>query len=137
MTFVFTDIVSSTRLWSDPSAMGPALRMHDDIVRDVFVAEGGYVFSATGDGFGAAFTHPDRAITAAVQLQRRLRDTTWPEGADIAVRIGMHLGQAEARDGNYFGPPVNRTRACHGVRPGRADRRHGDGPRLGGRLAAG
>ncbi len=109
MTFVFTDIVSSTRLWSDPSAMGPALRMHDDIVRDVFVAEGGYVFSATGDGFGAAFTHPDRAITAAVQLQRRLRDTTWPEGADIAVRIGMHLGQAEARDGNYFGPPVNRT----------------------------
>ncbi|MET0326631.1 MAG: NB-ARC domain-containing protein [Ilumatobacteraceae bacterium] len=108
-TFVFTDIVSSTRLWDNPTAMGPALRLHDEILRDVLVGEGGYIFSATGDGFGAAFEHADAAVRAAVLLQRRLGDAAWPNGADIVVRIGMHLGRAEERDGNYFGPPVNRS----------------------------
>jgi predicted ATPase/class 3 adenylate cyclase len=119
MTFVFTDIVSSTRLWNDPSSMGPALRMHDEIVRDVLVGEGGYIFSAMGDGFGAAFEHADAAIRAAVSVQRRLGETKWPNGADIAVRIGMHLGRAEERDGNYFGPPVNRSARVMAIAQGR------------------
>ena len=119
MTFVFTDIVSSTRLWNDPSSMGPALRMHDEILRNVLVAEGGYIFSTTGDGFGAAFEHADAAIRAAVLAQRRLGQTQWPNGADIAVRIGMHLGRAEERDGNYFGPPVNRSPRVMAIAQGR------------------
>ena len=119
MTFVFTDIVSSTRLWNDPSSMGPALRMHDEILRDVLVAEGGYIFSTTGDGFGAAFEHADAAIRAAVLAQRRLGETQWPNGADIAVRIGMHLGRAEERDGNFFGPPVNRSARVMAIAQGR------------------
>jgi predicted ATPase/class 3 adenylate cyclase len=119
MTFVFTDIVSSTRMWNDPLSMGPALRIHDEIVRDVLVGEGGYIFSTTGDGFGAAFEHADAAIRAAVLVQRRLGDTVWPNGADIAVRIGMHLGRAEERDGNFFGPPVNRSARVMAIAQGR------------------
>lgn len=107
--FVFTDIVSSTKLWGLTASMGPALRMHDQLVRETITEAGGYVFSATGDGFGAAFQVADAAIQASVRIQQRLLATSWPDNAYIAVRIGMHLGRAEERDGNYFGPAVNQS----------------------------
>ena len=57
VTFLFTDIEGSTRLWREhPEAMRPALERHDAIVRELVDAHGGYVVKTTGDGVHAAFS---------------------------------------------------------------------------------
>ncbi len=108
VTFLFTDIEGSTRLWQqDGAAMRDALSRHDAIVRAAIEGHGGYVFSTGGDGFAAAFARADEAVGAAVESQIRLAAEPWAESASIRVRMGVHTGAAEERDGDYFGTPVN------------------------------
>jgi predicted ATPase/class 3 adenylate cyclase len=119
VTFLFTDIEGSTRLWDEhPEAMRPALARHDELLRSAIEAHGGYVFSVAGDGMAAAFQRSADAVTAAVEAQLALFAEPWPEGAELRVRMGLHTGEAEERDENYFGAPVNRaarlTAAAHG-----------------------
>ena len=65
MTFLFTDIEGSTRLWQErPTTMPAALARHDAIVRSAIESQRGMVFSTTGDGFGAAFWTPSEAVAA-------------------------------------------------------------------------
>jgi len=110
VTFLFTDIEGSTRLWqSAPEAMPVALERHDAILRSAIDGHGGYVFFPGGDGFGAAFARADEAVTAAIEAQMVLAAEPWPEGAPVRVRMGLHSGSAEERDGNYFGTAVNET----------------------------
>lgn len=110
VTFLFTDIEGSTRLWAeDSAAMGRALERHDAIVRNGIEAASGYIFSTGGDGFGAAFGRADQALGAAVAIQQALAVETWPDGARIRVRMALHTGEAEERGGDYFGPAVNRA----------------------------
>jgi predicted ATPase/class 3 adenylate cyclase len=107
VTFLFTDVESSTNWWSaDPDAMSRSLRVHDSIMREVITQHDGYIFSTAGDSFAAAFTRASSAVAAAIALQTRLGDTHWP-GPQLRVRIGLHIGEAEERDGDYFGSPVN------------------------------
>ena len=108
VTFMFTDIVGSTRHWQDDRAgMERSLATHDQILRDTIGDEGGYVFATGGDSFSAAFPTPHQALEAAASAQLGLIRQTW-EGPNISVRIGIHTGHAEVRDGNYFGPQVGR-----------------------------
>ena len=110
VTFLFTDIEGSTRLWAEvPVHMRSALQSHDRIVRAAIAEAGGYVFSTGGDGFAAAFARADRAVAGAGAIQRNLGSNAWPEGAEIRVRVAVHTGEAEERAGDYFGPAVNRT----------------------------
>jgi len=110
VTFLFTDIEGSTRLWQEaPDAMGRALERHDAILRSAIDAHGGYVFSTGGDGFGVAFARSGDAVAAAVEAQASLRVESWPEGATIRVRMGLHTGEVTERDGDYFGTAVNRA----------------------------
>jgi hypothetical protein len=110
VTFLFTDIEGSTGLWeSAPDAMSTALARHDMIVRDAIEAHGGYVFATGGDGFAAAFGSAPDAIAAAESAQAALSREAWPEGAVLAVRMGLHTGVVEERNGDYFGPAVNRA----------------------------
>jgi predicted ATPase/class 3 adenylate cyclase len=110
VTFLFTDIEGSTRLWADaPDAMRSALARHDEIVRSALGAHGGYVFSTGGDGFAAAFARAGDALAAAVEAQSRLSTEPWPETAVLRVRMGLHTGEAEERGGDYFGLVVNRA----------------------------
>ncbi len=109
VAFLMTDIQGSTRLWeSDPSAMTAALRRHDAIVSRAIESENGYVFSRAGDSFGAAFPQPGQAARAAVRAQCSLAAENWPDGSEIRVRMAIHVGEADTRDGNYFGVEVNR-----------------------------
>src|SRR5215472_15831225 len=109
VTFLFTDIEGSTRLWAAaPNAMRKALERHDAIVRSGIESASGYVFSTGGDGFAAAFPRADQAATAAGAIQAALAAESWPDGAALRVRMALHTGEVEERDGDYFGPAVNR-----------------------------
>jgi predicted ATPase/class 3 adenylate cyclase len=110
VTFLFTDVEGSARLWDEtPEAMRSALIAHDRILRSVIGEHGGYVFSTGGDAFSAAFWTPGEAVAAAVEAQRRLSAEQWPESAGLRVRMGIHTGTADEREGDYFGPAVNRA----------------------------
>jgi class 3 adenylate cyclase len=110
VTFLFTDVVGSVALWEQaPGAMHEALQRHDDVVRQVVARHHGYVMSTAGDAFHVVFDRAAQAVAAAVEAQRHLAAERWPDAAVIAVRMGIHTGEALERDGDYFGPAVNLT----------------------------
>ncbi len=117
--FLFTDIESSTRLWEEfTSEMQVALVRHDQILRDSVAKAGGSVVKSTGDGMLAVFENAAAAIEAALGAQLQLTAEAWPTPEPVRVRVGIHVGEGEARDGDYFGPAVNRAArimaAAHG-----------------------
>jgi predicted ATPase/class 3 adenylate cyclase len=109
-TFMFTDIEGSTRLWEQhPDEMQDALERHDRILRRSIESHGGYVFSTAGDAYAAAFAVARDAVAAAIDAQRSLGAERWSESTPVKVRMGLHTGDAQERDGDYFGPVLNRA----------------------------
>jgi predicted ATPase/class 3 adenylate cyclase len=110
VTFLFTDLEGSTRLWEQhPRAMRTALARHDGILRDAVVANGGLVVKSTGDGLHAVFRSAECALAAAAAGQRALTAEEWDETGSLRVRMGIHTGASELRDEDYFGPALNRA----------------------------
>jgi class 3 adenylate cyclase len=110
VTLLFTDVEGSTKLWdTERATMGAALRCHDAILRDAIEHAGGYVFKTAGDSFCAAFSAARAGLDAALAAQRKLAAQAWPTSRPIVVRMGLHVGVCEERDGDYFGPAVNRA----------------------------
>src|SRR6478609_5643957 len=119
VTFLFTDIEGSTGLWEQhPAAMATALERHDELLRCVVAAHDGFVFATGGDGLGAAFRRSVDAVEAAVESQRALQAETWPDPILLKARMGIHTGEAQERDGNYFGAPLNRAARLVGAAHG-------------------
>jgi predicted ATPase/class 3 adenylate cyclase len=109
-TFLMTDIEGSTRLWSEQrAAMAVALEAHDALLRTAVEQAGGWVVKTTGDGLLAAFDRPEAALTAAVEGQRALDHQGWAETGPLRVRMAINSGSADVRDGDYFGPALNRV----------------------------
>ena len=112
VTFLFTDLEGSTRLWEEhPEAMRPALERHDALLRAAVEGVGGQVVKTTGDGVHAVFDHHPR---------RARRGGRRPSAALGAEDVGcartacgcawvVHTGDAVARDGDYYGPAANRA----------------------------
>jgi predicted ATPase len=101
VTFLFTDVEGSTRRWeADAERMRAALVAHDEVLRTAIEADGGWLFKHTGDGMCAAFASPRSAVDAAVAAQRAL---------ELPVRMGIATGEAELREGDYFGAVLNRA----------------------------
>ena len=101
VTFLFTDIEGSTRRWeTDAGAMRAALAAHDEVLHGAIETHGGWLFKHTGDGVCAAFSSPKSAVDTAVAAQR---------GLELPVRMGIATGEAELRDGDYFGAVLNRA----------------------------
>jgi predicted ATPase/class 3 adenylate cyclase len=110
VTFLFTDIEGSTRLWQqDEERMRGAVARHDEILKKIISDQGGEVFSTMGDGLAAAFPSAAAAVGAALAAQSALAAETWLTAAPIRARMGLHTGEAERRDGDYFGSAVNRA----------------------------
>jgi predicted ATPase/class 3 adenylate cyclase len=108
VTFLFSDVVGSTRLWAaDPDAMSGSLRLHDQIFNETIAKYQGHVFSTAGDSFSIAFARASAAVECAEAIQRSMADVDWGTWPALSVRIGLHLGEAEEREANYFGPTVN------------------------------
>ena len=110
VTFLFTDIEGSTRLWeAHPEAMRDAVAHHDELLHEAIEGGGGQVVKTTGDGCMAAFSTADAGISAAIDAQRALQAATWGEAGRLRVRMGLHTGVAALRDGDYFGSSLNRA----------------------------
>jgi predicted ATPase/class 3 adenylate cyclase len=119
VTFLFSDIEGSTRLWEQhPETMRDALARHDELSQAAVTAHGGTVVKTMGDGLHAVFGEPGAAIRATVMLQRALRDPEATAGIALHVRCGLHLGVVQRRDNDFYGTAVNRAarimRAAHG-----------------------
>ena len=110
VTLLFTDIEGSTRLWeAHAPAMRAALARHDALLRQCIDDHDGHVFKTGGDAFCAAFHTASDAMAAALDAQRAFHREPWPEGAKLRVRMALHSGAVELRDGDYFGAPLNRV----------------------------
>ncbi|MBA2721130.1 MAG: hypothetical protein H0U52_18100 [Chloroflexi bacterium] len=108
-TFLLTDIAGSTRLWEEHAeAMGAALAVHDQLLRSAITSSGGLVVKSMGDGMLAVFDRPVDALDAAIFAQRSLRDASWGETGPLHVRMALHTGTAESREGDFFGQALNR-----------------------------
>ncbi len=103
VTFLFTDIEGSTQLAQAHPATWEAMRArHHAILNDAIAASDGYIFQSIGDAFCAAFHTAQDGLHAALAAQRALQREPWDE-TPIKVRIGLHTGAAEFRDGDYHG----------------------------------
>lgn len=98
--------------------MRSALLLHDRMVRAEIEAAGGHVFKTVGDAFCAVFDRAEDAAAAAVSSQQALAAASWPSPVEICVRIGIHSGICDERDGDYFGPTVNRAARLEAVAHG-------------------
>lgn len=112
VTFLLTDIEGSTAAWEvDATAMGEALARHDEIVEQVVTFGGGRLIKTRGEGDAtfSVFDRPSAAAAAAVELQEAIRREPWTLAGPMRIRIALHTGEVEFRDGDYFGRAVNRA----------------------------
>ena len=118
VTFLFTDIAGSTELWEQyPEVMKSALAHHDSILREAIESHQGKVVKTTGDGVHAVFATALDAVNASIVAQNKLQTSGVLNTSEVSlhVRMGMHTGEAELRDGDYYGPPLNRAARIMGV----------------------
>ncbi len=116
ITFLFTDIEGSTKLWDRyPEGMRRALACHDKLLQQAIEQHHGHVFKTVGDAFCAAFPTAPDALAAALEAHLALQQPDWGEVGSIRVRMGLHTGEAEERDNDYFGPTLNRVARLQGV----------------------
>ena len=110
VTFLFSDVEGSTKRWEAyPEQMAAALARHDELLRVSITAHGGHVFKTWGDAFCAAFAKVGDAVAAAVESQRAIAAANWEAVDGLRVRMSIHTGVAVERDGDYFGPALNRA----------------------------
>lgn len=102
VTFLFTDIEGSTRLFQQyPQEMPLALARHHALLNEAIAAHGGRVFQIIGDAFCVAFDQAGNALAAALAGQRALFAEPWGAIGPLRVRMGLHTGPAEAVNGDY------------------------------------
>jgi predicted ATPase/class 3 adenylate cyclase len=109
VTFLFTDIEGSTRLWETcPDLMRQTIAVHDDLLAQIIDNHQGHLFKTVGDGVYAAFTSAKPAAMAAAAIQRAVADTPWELPKPLSVRIALHTGEAHLRQNDYFGLALSR-----------------------------
>ena len=119
VTFLFTDIEDSTRLWEEqPDTMRQALAHHDTSLRNAIDAHSGFIVKTTGDGVLAVFGVAPDAVAAATDALQALSFETWEAIGPLRIRIGIHTGTADERDGDYFGPALNQASRLMGAAHG-------------------
>jgi class 3 adenylate cyclase len=114
--FVMSDMVGSTALWeTHGQATRTALETHDRLLHGAIESAGGRVFKHTGDGMIAIFDDADNAVTGALNAVAALTGGEWGPTGALEVRVSVHAGPAAMRDGDSFGPPVNKVARINGI----------------------
>src|SRR5947209_7219813 len=122
VTFLFTDIEGSTQLWERyPDQARAALARHDRIIEAVVDRHGGTLVRPRGEGDSrfAVFSLATDAVAAAANMQRMLFAEPWPTPAPLRVRMALHTGEADLREGDYYGSAVNRCARLRSLAHGR------------------
>ena len=112
VTFLLTDIEGSTAAWeADADAMAVALARHDELVEQVVTSRGGRLIKTRGEGDAtfSVFERPSAAAAAAIELQEAIGHERWALAEPMRIRVALHTGEVELRDGDYFGRAVNRA----------------------------
>ncbi|HET8823198.1 MAG TPA: BTAD domain-containing putative transcriptional regulator, partial [Thermoleophilaceae bacterium] len=123
VSFVLTDIEGSSGLWeADFAGMAAALELHDSLIAGAAEAHGGRVLKTKGEGDSTVtvFRRASDAVAAAAAIQVDLAGAAWPGAVEPRVRIAVHTGEAHERDGDYFGPALNRAARLRGLAHGGA-----------------
>jgi predicted ATPase/class 3 adenylate cyclase len=121
VTFLLTDIEGSTRLWeANPDGMAEALARHDQLAARAVAAQGGVLLKTRGEGDStfSVFASVSQAVAAAIGLQTALVGESFPEAIALRVRAAVHTGEAELREGDYFGSTVNRAARLRAIAHG-------------------
>ena len=121
VTFLLTDVEGSTQKWENaPDAMRRALIRHDALAAQTAALHGGKVLKERGEGDSLfiVFDSPASALAAACALQLAFFEELWPEETPLRVRMALHLGNADQRDGDYYGPVVNRCARLRSIGQG-------------------
>jgi class 3 adenylate cyclase/WD40 repeat protein/tRNA A-37 threonylcarbamoyl transferase component Bud32 len=121
VTFCLSDIEGSTAMWdAEPAAMADALVRHDELIAACVEAHGGRLLQSMGEGDStvSVFHSAPQALDAALTATHALSDEPWPSGLRIAVRFGLHTGEAERRGADYFGPTINLAARLRGQADG-------------------
>ena len=110
LTFLFTDMEGSAKLWEQhPKAMPAVLTLHEAILRRVIETNGGQIFKTVGDACYAVFRTAPEAFAAGLAIQRALHAQDWGKVERVRVRMALHIGPAEKRNDDYFGLTLNRV----------------------------
>ncbi|MGD2044308.1 MAG: adenylate/guanylate cyclase domain-containing protein, partial [Acidimicrobiia bacterium] len=121
ITFLFTDVEGSTRLWEEaPDSMRAALGIHDAAITEAVGAFGGVPVKPRGEGDShfVVFRSAIEAVRGAVEIQRRLSEIDWPTPRPVRVRASLHTGAADLIMGDYYGPAVNRAARLRAIAHG-------------------
>jgi predicted ATPase/class 3 adenylate cyclase len=121
VTFLFTDIEGSTRLWEEqPNEARAALLRHDQLLEQIVVEHGGNVVRPRGEGDSrfAVFARATEAVVAACAIQHALYVEPWCTSSPVKVRVALHTGEADQREGDYYGSAVNRCARIRGAAHG-------------------
>jgi len=121
VTFLLTDIEGSTKLWTErPRAMFQAVSRHHALIGNAITRRAGQMprDQGEGDSIFAAFGRASDAVAAALDIQLALNSEPWPEGVRLRVRIGIHTGEPQLSEGNYFGQMVSRGARLRGLAHG-------------------
>ncbi|HXY91741.1 MAG TPA: AAA family ATPase, partial [Acidimicrobiia bacterium] len=112
VTFLLTDIEGSTPLWeAHPKEMAGVIARHHELAAEIAEAHSGRMPRSQGEGDStlSAFARATDAVSAAIELQRALAAEPWPAGIRLAVRAGLHTGEAQVEQGDYFGAALSRA----------------------------
>ncbi|HVG75973.1 MAG TPA: BTAD domain-containing putative transcriptional regulator, partial [Thermoleophilaceae bacterium] len=123
VTFLLTDIEGSSALWeADPAAMAASLERHDEIIDGCTGAHDGRLLKSQGEGDSTltVFPRASEALACAAELRKSFSQAEWEAGLELRVRIAIHTGEAHERDGDYFGPAVNRAARLRALADGGA-----------------
>ncbi|MFN2235286.1 MAG: ATP-binding protein [Anaerolineales bacterium] len=121
VTFLFTDIQDSTRLWDqDPKTMSQALVRHDEIIESLTQQQNGFIVRPRGEGDSrfAVFVRAIDGVAAAAAIQRAFAAERWPRECSLSIRMGLHTGEGEFYAGDYYGTAVNRCARLRGLAHG-------------------
>jgi len=121
VTFLFTDVEGSTRLWEQaPDSMLAAIRLHDETIEAAVEAHGGVPVRPRGEGDSRfiVFANAEEAVAGAAAMQRQLTSVDWQTPAPLRVRASLHTGTADLRLGDYYGSAVNRAARLRAIAHG-------------------
>jgi class 3 adenylate cyclase len=121
LVLLLTDVESSTQHWMrDPERMPAALDVLDVAVERSMSKFGGEIVRVRGEGDShfVVFARASAAVRAAAALQRGLHEAAWPGAAEFRVRIAIHAGEVQRRDGDYAGVAIHHAARLRSTRTG-------------------